>query len=124
MKKLIYTAFVAFWSVVLTLILLDRLEHGGSDSEQPPKPAPEVQYSIEQVAAHDRATDCWMAIDGGVYELTDYLSRHPADLQVITEWCGREATKAMRTKGLSEGRDHSPRAWRMLKRYRIGSLSD
>jgi cytochrome b involved in lipid metabolism len=121
-KKLIYTAFVAFWSIVLTLVLLDRLQL--SEPEPAPRPAPDAEYTLEQVARHNRASDCWMAIERGVYRLTDYLSRHPTSNDVMTEWCGREATQAMRTKGRSGGRDHSQRAWRMLERYRIGSLSD
>ena len=124
MKKLVYTAFVAFWSVVLTVILLDSLQRGETASEPSPAPGPDARYTLEQLAEHDLASDCWMAIEGGIYNVTEYLSRHPTDDDVITEWCGREATEAMRTKGKSEGRDHSKRAWRMLERYRIGSLSD
>lgn len=121
MKKLVYTAFVAFWSIVLTVILLERLQSAAPKPVQTQEPAAETRYTLEQVARHATADDCWMAIEGGVYRLTDYLPRHPTASDVITEWCGREATRAMRTKGKS--RDHSERAWRMLERYRIGTIS-
>ncbi len=72
------------------------------------------------MAAHADKTDCWVAIKGGVYDLTDYLPDHPAPPAILADWCGKEATEGMRTKGY--GRDHSPGAWQMLEDYRIGEL--
>lgn len=61
-----------------------------------------------------------MAIEGGVYDFSGYVLRHPAPPSVLEPWCGREATEGMRTKGDSS--DHSARAWRMAERFRIGNL--
>lgn len=123
MRKLVYTAFVAFWAVVATIFALDRLGDT-SDVEAGPADAsaPSAAYTLEEVARHDAAEDCWVAIDGSVYDLTEYLPRHPAAPEVLSEWCGLEATEGMRTKG--RNRRHSDRAWRLLERYRIGILSD
>ena len=117
MRKLVYTAFVAFWAAVATIVVIDRLRvPPDTPAEDPPK-----AYTLDEVARHDSADDCWMAIEGRVYDLTDYVPRHPAPEAVIAEWCGREATTGMRTKG--DGSDHSDRAWRLLERYRIGRLA-
>ena len=49
-------------------------------------------YTLEEVAAHASSTDCWMAIDGNVYDVTSYLSEHDNNLN-IRPWCGFDATK-------------------------------
>ena len=63
-----------------------------------------------------------MAIEGAVYDLTDYVPRHPAAPSVLEPWCGREATEGMRTK--VDSADRSARAWRIAGRYRIGALDE
>ena len=118
MRKLVYTAFVAFWTVVATIAVVESLQ---PEPEPPSRPSSR-SFSIEEVSRHDSAEDCWMGIEGGVYDLTDYLPRHPAPRRVIVAWCGREASRAMRSRG--DGTDHSERAWRLLERYRIGRLND
>jgi cytochrome b involved in lipid metabolism len=128
-RKLIYTVFVAFWAVIATLLLLQTLttkeptdtptpEASASDLESATEAA---QHSLSEVASHDRLDDCWLVIRGAVYDVTDYVGRHPAPDDVLAAWCGREATEGMETKG--RGREHSARAWRMLERYRIGTLA-
>lgn len=113
MKQTAFAAFVAFWSSIATLLALHAL--AGE-----PKPAgqnlPEI--SMEQLATHNTEADCWLAIEGKVYDISDYIPEHPTPPDLLTSWCGQEATKGMRTKGY--GRDHSPAAWAMLEEYQIG----
>lgn len=118
MRKLVYTAFVAFWTAVVTIAMIDR---PGKTDDAGNGGSTETSFTLAQVARHDRPDDCWMAIEGAVYDLTDYLPRHPAPPDVINEWCGRDATSGMRNKGGNS--DHSERAWRQLERYRIGVLA-
>ncbi len=113
MKKLTFSAFIAFWSSIATLVALQAVATDPAASAD----ATADGITLEQVAAHNIADDCWMAIEGKVYDLTKYLSMHPTP---IAEHCGTEATEGMRTKGY--GRDHSPAAWSMLEHYLIGEL--
>jgi len=76
--------------------------------------------SAEELAAHDKPEDCWMAIEGKVYDFTAYLPSHPAPPVVINTWCGKEASEGMRTKGY--GRDHSPAAWALMDAYLLGTF--
>lgn len=77
-----------------------------------------------ELARHSRSDDCWLAIDGAVYDLSAYGPLHPAEPEVLNAWCGREASEAYRTKGYADGgRPHSARADAMLPRYRIGTLA-
>ena len=114
MKKLTYTAFVAFWSSVATLLIVAALTPDARLDAQPPP----ATYTLQDVAQHADAESCWMAIDGSVYDITAYIPMHPTSPDVLLEWCGREATEGMRTKGY--GRNHSPTAWGMLDGYSIG----
>jgi cytochrome b involved in lipid metabolism len=119
-RKAVYTAFVAFWAAVATIALIDRLQDrpaGAMDA------SPQTAYSLADISRHGEPGDCWMAIDGAVYDLSDYLPRHPTAIEVVADWCGSDASRAMHTKG-KLGSDHSDAAWRRLERYRIGTLAD
>lgn len=59
-----------------------------------------------------------MVIEGKVYDLSAYVPKHPTPPTVLVPWCGKEATKGMRTKGY--GNDHSQFAWNALAEYLIG----
>lgn len=48
-------------------------------------------YSLAEVSNHDSATDCWLAINGKVYNMTKYVSRHPGG-HMILMGAGRDAT--------------------------------
>ena len=116
MKKLCFSALVAFWSSLATLLAISAL------ATDPPPPGSSQVYSLAEVARHNSEESCWFAIEGVVYDVTDYLPRHPTPPMVLLTWCGKEATEGMRTKGY--GRDHSPMAWDLLESYSIGTLEE
>jgi cytochrome b involved in lipid metabolism len=76
----------------------------------------------DKLKRHNSAADCWMAIEGGVYDFTDYISVHPTAPAVLTKWCGQEATEAFNTKGY--GSPHSTAARGMLPKYFVGKLRE
>ncbi len=117
MRRLFLSATVLFWLAVSGAWLGARLQ----PPLAPPAAPAEARYTLDEIARHDRAEDCWMAIDGVVYELTAYLPEHPSSLRVIAEWCGREASEAYHTK--TRGRPHSPYADSLLPAWRIGVVS-
>lgn len=116
MKKTAFAAFVAFWSSVGTLLAVQALVPAMSVAQG------EETYTLETVAEHNSLDDCWMVIEGNVYDFTDYVPQHPTPPSILEPWCGREATEGMKTKGY--GRDHSPTAWEMMAPYKIGTLDD
>lgn len=80
--------------------------------------APAATYSLANVKAHATAKDCWSVVGDGVYNLTDWIARHPGGPDVITAMCGVDGTAmyASQHKGAS-----TPAA--TLATYRIGTLS-
>ncbi|MCB1967270.1 cytochrome b5-like heme/steroid binding domain-containing protein [Accumulibacter sp.] len=118
MRQLFILVTVAFWLAVLGL----AASHSWlpAEPEVALRPPTDPRKSLAAVARHDTAEDCWMAINGEVYDLSRYLPDHPSKPEVIVAWCGREATQAYLTK--AKGRAHSARADRMLAEYRIATL--
>lgn len=51
-------------------------------------------YSVNEVAKHNSVSDCWLIINNKVYNVTSYLDSHPGGIQVITQYCGADATAA------------------------------
>ena len=48
-----------------------------ADVPQPPPTAEPSGISSSQLAAHDTADDCWVAYQGKVYDITEFLPQHP-----------------------------------------------
>lgn len=119
MRRLFLLATGAFWLAVLAFWLAGR-GAGPLPPAQPALPAGGQLWSLAEVAAHAAPEDCWMAIDGQVYDVSAYLPEHPSRPAIIVPWCGREASEAYRTKG--KGRSHSLAADQLLATYRIGRL--
>jgi cytochrome b involved in lipid metabolism len=114
MKRFIYSAFIAFVSSAATIGILARL------APSPRSVAAERAISAEELARHASAADCWLAVSGGVYDVSAYVHAHPAPRRVLVDWCGKEATRAFDTKGV--GRPHSAEARVLLESYRVGKL--
>lgn len=121
MRKLFFVSTAVFCLSVIGLGLLSLWLPGASlASPGADRPVPKA-YTMADIARHARRDDCWMAINGQVYDLTAYLPQHPADPELMLAWCGREASEAYRTK--TKGRPHSPYADQQLAKFRIGEAS-
>ena len=46
--------------------------------------------SLTELASHRSESDCWIAIDGDVYDVTRFLNSHPAGKNVILQVAGKE----------------------------------
>ncbi|KAJ6501902.1 FMN-dependent dehydrogenase-domain-containing protein [Mycena sanguinolenta] len=51
-------------------------------------------WSLDQVALHNKPTDCWVIIKDCVYDVTEFLQEHPGGSRVILQYAGRDATSA------------------------------
>lgn len=119
MNKVAYTAFVAFISSVLTLVAVYVFSPGPGTTVEMRDGL--RQISMAELALHDSEDNCWKAINGYVYDVTEYIPNHPTPAFVMTRWCGQDATEGWVEKGRGRGA-HSPAAEVMLKDYLIGVL--
>jgi cytochrome b involved in lipid metabolism len=90
-----------------------------SDSSQTADSQLGIQtYSLTQVKEHDKETDCWQAINGKVYDFTDYIASGEHVPQIV-DGCGIDATSLFE----SIGKHSSPKATGLLEVYYIGDLA-
>ena len=73
------------------------------------------EYTLEEVAKHNKKTDAWIAIDGIVANITDWIPLHPGGA-VIMKGVGKDASKLFHDIG------HDAMAKKMLRKYQIGVL--
>lgn len=81
----------------------------------------ESSFSLEEVAQHNSAQDCWIVVQGKVYNVTTVPCHGGGASTLILESCGTDATKLGETKPVTE-EPHSPSAQDILDNYYIGDL--
>lgn len=52
------------------------------------------QVSVSEIAKHNTETDCWIVVDGTVYDITDFAPNHPGGPGIIYKYAGHDGTKA------------------------------
>lgn len=56
---------------------------------------PEKEFSLEEVAKHNKKDDLWIAVKGIVLDVTNWLDEHPGGPQALFSHMGRDATEGM-----------------------------
>lgn len=81
-------------------------------------PTPESnRYTFSDVQSHGDATSCWTVVNGGVYDVTSFITKHPGGAKRILDMCGRDATADFEDE---HGGERKPEA--MLSDLFIGTL--
>ena len=75
-------------------------------------------YTLADVAAHNGAASCWTAINENVYDLTNWISRHPGGEGAILSICGKDGTNAFEGQ---HGENQKPQ--QILATFKIGTLN-
>ena len=52
-----------------------------SEGEEVAKPG--KIFELEEVKKHTREDDCWLVVDGSVYDVTEFLDEHPGGFDII-----------------------------------------
>ncbi|KAF4759208.1 hypothetical protein FOZ63_031254, partial [Perkinsus olseni] len=50
-------------------------------------------YTMDEVAKHNTESDCWVALNGQVLNVTNFLPEHPGGKLAIMTFAGKDATK-------------------------------
>lgn len=74
--------------------------------------------TMADVAMHNSASSCWSAINGQVYDLTNWVNAHPGGKASILMICGKDGSPLFNAQ---HGGDRRPAT--ILEKYLIGSLN-
>lgn len=56
-------------------------------------PPPELPcFTREEVAQHKKFKDCWVILHGEVYDVTEWLAKHPGGATVLFHYAGQDAS--------------------------------
>lgn len=86
-------------------------------------------YTLSEVAQHASRDDCWAIISGDVYDLTEFINRHPGGSEIVRA-CGIDATtlfnsrKTTNGQAVGSGAPHSQAAREQLSQLKIGTLTE
>jgi|EP00670_Eutreptiella_braarudii_P006529 cytochrome b involved in lipid metabolism len=73
-------------------------------------------FASEEVFKHKTADDCWLLIEGKVYDVTKYLDEHPGGSEIMVDAAGKDATEDFKDIG------HSDSAKKAMAPYLIGHV--
>ncbi|CAN6996518.1 unnamed protein product, partial [Brassica rapa subsp. trilocularis] len=73
-------------------------------------------FTLSQVSEHNKAHDCWIVINGKVYDVTKFLEDHPGGDEVLLSSTGKDATDDFEDVG------HSESAREMMEQYYVGEI--
>nr|GEZ25403.1 cytochrome b5 [Tanacetum cinerariifolium] len=73
-------------------------------------------YTMKEASEHNSAGDCWVVIDGKVYDVSAYLDDHPGGDDVLLQATGKDATEEFEDAG------HSKTAREQMETFCVGEL--
>ena len=85
-------------------------------------------YTLSEVGQHASKDDCWAIISGDVYDLTEFINRHPGGDEILRA-CGTDATTLFNSRQTQDGQwvgsgtPHSQAAVEQLAKLKIGTVN-
>jgi uncharacterized membrane protein len=91
-----------------------------AQAKEPPAVASEITGAISMAEVSQRNTreSCWSVVNDAVYDLTEFIARHPAGADSIVEMCGEDASEEF--NGTHDGQAE-PEEW--LAVFKIGQVA-
>ncbi|PKI62463.1 hypothetical protein CRG98_017087 [Punica granatum] len=75
-------------------------------------------FTMQEASQHSSKDDCWIVVDGKVYDVSSYLDEHPGGDDVVLAATGKDATDDFEDAG------HSREAMELLETFCIGELDN
>lgn len=76
-------------------------------------------FSMEVVEKHNSKESCFTVINGNVYDLTEWVGKHPGGSEKILEICGKDGTMAFQSE---HGGEKKPE--KKLNEFYVGKLAN
>lgn len=120
MKKYTTYALILFTGVILGLVAYGATQKN-TQTLPPSSNATQTDsngtktLTLQDVATHTSANDCYLAINKKVYDVSNYINKHPGGKRNITSRCGQEVTGIFASI-------HSNFAWNLLAQFYIADI--
>ena len=93
----------------------DEPAEENSEEPQPTQTAEPTQepeesvngFTLAQVSERNSAAECWVVIDGGVYDLTQWIRSHPGGSGAILNLCGKDGSASFTSQHGGQARPSS-----------------
>lgn len=130
-KELLLSLILGFFGLLFLVFLMITRQSPQSKQDRQDMPATtaslslmETQPSISsmEMEKHALENDCWIIVDGNVFDVTGYMNIHPDGPDLIIPYCGKDATEAYATKN-GKG-PHSEKADQDLQTLYVGTFED
>ena len=92
----------------------DTAGTGQGDADAIANPQPRTRA---EVARHATKDDCWLIIDGKVYDVTSYIDQHPGEDAILND-AGGDASAGF------HGEQHPDSVHEMIPQFFVGDLVD
>ncbi|KAL3692131.1 hypothetical protein R1sor_005782 [Riccia sorocarpa] len=109
--------FWSKWNTAVNLSLItkeDRINEAKAKNPISKDAITKELLTREEVSKHNNPKDCWIIINGKVYDVTNFGKTHPGGPVIFTQ-AGRDGTDAFKLF-------HPPRAYQQLKEVYIGDV--
>merc|ERR1712137_227989 len=70
------------------------VQRAATQTEQKSETVKLPEITMEELAKHNTEEDIWVAIDGVVYDFTEFAHEHPAGFASIYELAGKDGSEA------------------------------
>jgi cytochrome b involved in lipid metabolism len=108
--------------VILVALIIVISQQSSKDSTTQVAPTNDTAttldtFTMADVATHNLKTDCWTVVNGSVYDVTSWISKHPGGAGAIASMCGVDASSAFDGQHGGEKRPANE-----LAGFKIGTL--
>ena len=74
-----------------------------------------MQYNWDEIRSHNKEDDCWLVVKNRVYDVSDFLKKHPNHIKRILKKAGTDVTYDYKM--------HSSNQKKIWKDYLIGTVA-
>ena len=134
MKKLVGVSLFIFWAALTAVLAAGLVFYQNSKTVNLSNSTPTTNNNSSsssneaslilnsaEISKHKSPSDCWIIVNNKIYNVTSFFFFYPGGSQLITPYCGKEATNAFNTQ--DRGSSHSAVADSLLASYYIGDLN-
>jgi cytochrome b involved in lipid metabolism len=55
------------------------------------------RYTLEEIKVHNKRSDCWLAYNGKIYDVTEYINFHPGGSGQLMRGAGKDASELIKS---------------------------